>query len=384
MQLEGPKREFLLTILHKWIRAANKGGTPVPFAEFESVISKLRHAFLSIPAGNGMLSPCNAVLAKRPQMVALGRNHALLQAIRDCRTLLREATEKPTQCKELVNAWPDFVGVKDASKHGVGGIIVGEGKACTPTVFRIEWPLFIKASLVSQSNPAGTITNSDLEMAGLLLLWLVIEEVCELEAASHCALFSDNSPTVHWVRRMAARGSLVAAQLIRALALRLKQKGVSPLTPLHVEGKRNAMTDVPSRSFGSEPKWFCDTDTSFCRMFNDMFPLPNQQSWTVFKISTDLFTKVLSVLRMQAFEMDEWRRLPRSGKFVGDIGAPIAGLWEWTLIYRTLPMRTSVDTLWDSLEQFDVDATVKDVKSEVERHLKLSQPLVRRFPWTQG
>ena len=317
-------------------------------------------------------------------MVALDRNPALFQAIRDCRTILREATEKPTPCRELVNAWPDFVGVKDASKHGVGGIIVGEGKACTPTVFRIEWPGFIKDMLVSETNLVGTITNSDLEMAGLLLLWIVMEEVCELEAASHCALFSDNSPTVHWVRRMAARGSLVAAQLVGALALRLKQKGVSPLTPLHVEGKRNAMTDVPSRSFGSEPKWFCDNDIDFCNMFNDMFPLPNQQSWTVFKISTDLFTRVLSVLQMQAFEMDKWRRLPPSGRFVGDIGAPTAGLWELTLIYRTLPMRTSVDTLWDLPEQSDVAATVKDVRSEVERHLKISQPLVRRFPWTRG
>jgi hypothetical protein len=69
--------------------------------------------------------------------------------------------------------------------------------------------------LISDSNPADAIPNSDLEMAVLLLLWLVMEEVCGLEAASHCALFSDN-------RRKAARGSLVTAQLIRALVLRLK------------------------------------------------------------------------------------------------------------------------------------------------------------------
>jgi hypothetical protein len=207
MQLEGPKRDFLLAILQKWIRAANSGMAPIPFAEFESVTSKLRHAFISIPAGCGLLSPCNTILAKRPPTVALGRNKALLQAIRDCRTILREATTHPTPCKELVPAWPDFVGVKDASKHGVGGVIVGENKACTPTVFRVEWPQCIKNLLVSEDNPAGSITNSDLEMAGLLLLWLVMEEVCGLEATTHCALFSDNSPTVHWVRRMATRGS---------------------------------------------------------------------------------------------------------------------------------------------------------------------------------
>jgi hypothetical protein len=222
MVLEAPKREFLLTILHKWIRTAKRKGAPIPFLEFESVTSMLRHAFIAIPAGTGLLTPCNRLLAKRPKVVALGRNQELLQALLDCRILLREATIAtiaPTPCKELVNVWPEFVGVKDASKHGVGGIIVGELRACVPTVFRAEWPKDIKDRLISEKNPTGTITNSDLEMAGLLLLFLVMEEVCAFEATAHVALFSDNSPTVHWVRRMAAKGSLVAGQLLRALAL---------------------------------------------------------------------------------------------------------------------------------------------------------------------
>jgi hypothetical protein len=33
---------------------------------------------------------------------------------------------------------------------------------------------------------------------------------------------------------MAAKGSLVAGELLRALALRMKQKQVSPLTTLHI------------------------------------------------------------------------------------------------------------------------------------------------------
>jgi hypothetical protein len=266
-----------------------------------------------------------------------------------CRTILREATEHPTPCKELVNAWPDFVGVKDASKHGVGGVIVDEGKPCTPTVFRVEWPPFIKDILISETNPVGTITNSDLEMAGAFVAHYG-GGVWAGDSITLCT-FSDNSPTVHWVRRLAARGLLVAAQLIRALTLWLKFKAVSPLTPLHVEGKRNAMADVPSRSFGSKPKWFCDNDSDFCTMFNKMFPLPNQQSWTVFKISTDLFTRVLSILRMQAFKMDKWWRLPPSRKFVGDIGAPTRACGSGPLFTRTLPTRTSVDTLWDLQEQ---------------------------------
>jgi hypothetical protein len=164
-----------------------------------------------------------------------------MQVIQDCRDLLREATRKPTPCRELVMGETDFVGVKDASIHGVGGI-------------RMEWPKDIKQEVLkTNSGQGGKLTNSDLECAGLLLLWLVMEKVCDPKPGAHIALFSsDNSPTVSWVRRLAAKGSLVAGELLRALALRMKQKQVSPLTTLHIAGQKNAMTDIPSRSFGSE------------------------------------------------------------------------------------------------------------------------------------
>ena len=145
--------------------------------------------------------------------------------------------------------------MKDASAHGVGGVIFGEGSACVPTVFRLEWPDDVKAD-VKPRNPEGRITNSDLECAGLLFLWLVMEAILPLEAlrVAHVALFSDNQPTVSWVERFAARGSLVADQLLRVLALRMHKARVSPLTTMHIAGSRNQMTDIPSRSFGSEPK----------------------------------------------------------------------------------------------------------------------------------
>jgi hypothetical protein len=200
MQLEEPKREFLLTILHKWLRGAKRMNGHVPFAEFESVVAKVRHAFMSIPAGQGLLSPCNKLLRKRPPVVWLHRNKKLQAAVRDCRSLLREATKHPTKCKELVMGEPDFVGVKDASMEGVGGFIVGNKKECIPTVFRMQWPEDIKREVAkTMAKEGGTLTNSDLEMAGLFLLWLVMEDVCDLKPGVHVVIFSDNSPTVNWV-----------------------------------------------------------------------------------------------------------------------------------------------------------------------------------------
>ncbi len=82
-----------------------------------------------------------------------------------------------------------------ASSHGVGGVIVGEVEACVPTVIRWEWPQEDKDLLYE-----GHISNSNFELAGLLLLWLVMEFVCGNLREKRVALFSNNSPTVGCVR----------------------------------------------------------------------------------------------------------------------------------------------------------------------------------------
>lgn len=97
-----PKRDFLLMTLHKWVRASESRRLGVPFQEFESVISKIRHAFIALPAGRGLMTPFNKILQKRPPVVYFHRNKALKHAVMDCRTILRESTKYPTPCKELV------------------------------------------------------------------------------------------------------------------------------------------------------------------------------------------------------------------------------------------------------------------------------------------
>ena len=160
--LEEEKRACLLQILHQWIRGATKGKRGIPFAEFESVVQKLRHAFTALREGRGLLSPCNWVIQKRPQVVYIHKDGKLIEAIKDIRTILQASTTTPTHCKDLVAGWPDYIGICDASSHGVGGVIIGELSEITPTVFRLQWPREIKKELKSFDNPTGTISNSDL------------------------------------------------------------------------------------------------------------------------------------------------------------------------------------------------------------------------------
>ena len=83
--------------------------------------------------------------------------------------------------------------------------MMGEGKSCIPTGFCLAWPEDIKELLHK-----GKIKNSDLEMVVLLMLWLLIKEVCQQLRSAYAALFSENSLTSGSVKRLGARGFLVA------------------------------------------------------------------------------------------------------------------------------------------------------------------------------
>jgi len=291
MWLEEKKHAKLLTILHSWLQAGSLNRV-ILFGEFESVIAKMRHAFTALPGGRGLLSPCNRLLKRRPLVVYFHRNDSLHAAISNCRTILRESTSRPTRCHELVAGWPDFIGVVDTSSHGVGGVIIGELSECLPTVFRLQRPSDMTANVISEATLKGTITNSDLELAGLVLLWLMMEHICGPLAEKRIALFSDNSPTVSWVQRMACCSSLVAEQLIRVLALRFNLQKVCPITMLHIAGDQNSMTKIPSRLFGSEHKWHFKSEHDLLTFFNCNFTLPSQNSWTGCQPTSTIATHV--------------------------------------------------------------------------------------------
>jgi len=381
MWLEDAKREILLTVLKGWIRTAKRGRGGILFEEFRSVTAKIRHAFTCIPQGVAFLSPVNRILKVEPRIVYLHKNRKLLQAIVACRTLLRESFKEPTRCRELVSRWPDFVGIVDASSHGVGGVVFGEGSKCIPTVFRWQWPEDITKSVKSFENPNGSITNSDLEMAGMLMAWIVIEEVGGDLTEKTVALFGDNTPSISWIKKLASKRSDVAEQLVQALALRMKANNACPLITNHIAGKRNQIADVPSRSFGSNKTWTCETNHDFFILFNSLFPLPNQNFWSVFQFNYAIATRVTSVLQMKPFNLEEWRRLPGKGRHVGKTGKDTACLWESIRTCSAQPSANESELCQDSHNSCEKDFMEKELKYSVEQSLAQSRPLARRSPW---
>ena len=115
------KRDALVKQISGWLRSSRKNKQfGIPFRDFRSTIYKIRHAFLSVPAGRGLLSPFYSLLGRQPSVVFLQRNIRLQQALGETRTFLRDSITTPTHCRSLVTGWPDIVGVCDASKSVFG------------------------------------------------------------------------------------------------------------------------------------------------------------------------------------------------------------------------------------------------------------------------
>ena len=132
------------------------------------------------PSLKRIIIPVQPDIGKGAKNIFLQRNKPLLSAIRDCLHILEISTKNPTACKELVTGWPYYIGVKDAFSHGIGGIIMGEGKACIPTFFPLTWQDDIKELFHKVD-----IKKSDLEMAGLLMSWLARHfSLCPLPQSS--------------------------------------------------------------------------------------------------------------------------------------------------------------------------------------------------------
>jgi len=292
----------------------------VRLGELEKLNGKLMHATIGIPNGRGLLSPLIATIATKGQKrcykdKTIRLNIDTKQALRDWTTLLELSNRQPTLCADLIPALADYGGYCDASKNGAGGVWFGLEKQLPPIVWRVEFPPDIQQQLVSHENPQGKISNSDLEMVGLILQWLVLENFAEL-AHAHVACWCDNTPTVAWASRLLSTKAKKAARLLRILALRMIACQASPLTTLHIEGERNHMADFASRSFLD-----FKNSTDFLTEFHRRFPLPQEASWIEYHFPRKIVGRVLSTLSTETPTLGSWRRLGKRGSVTGGTGS---------------------------------------------------------------
>ena len=84
--------------------------------------------------------------------------------------------------------------------EGAGGVWLPGEIPVEPMVWRIKWPQDKRNWLVTQNNPTGDITNSDLEMVAEVLGWLALKVMINMKWL-HVGVCSNNLATVAWQTR---------------------------------------------------------------------------------------------------------------------------------------------------------------------------------------
>ena len=120
-----------------------------------------------MPGGWGLFSPIQMAMRGNPRHIKI--TPFLAETLKDWKIIIKEITKIPTHVLQLVDGYPDFLGYSDACKLGCGGIWMGITEDIGYIVWRVEFPQDIQNELVTWSNLDGTITISDLELAGMII-----------------------------------------------------------------------------------------------------------------------------------------------------------------------------------------------------------------------
>ena len=150
---------------------------------------------------------------------------------------------------------PALLKMRDSrSGLGAGGVWLDPDRTGQNLVWRLPWPPDIVANLVSSTNPQGMITNSDIELAAL-----VLQEATLLKAVPKASMVaprsgSDNTPTVSWSTHEASMINPVVADLLRTHVLHSRKFFLIPSVFYH-PGQENCMVEDASRLF-----YLSDTD----------------------------------------------------------------------------------------------------------------------------
>jgi hypothetical protein len=173
------------------------------------------------------MGPINAALQGDQLWINICRNAPVKEALTNFCILIQRLGNRPTHCRELVVTKPGFIGFCDVSKLCAGGVWLSGTLQLAPVMWQLEWPSDIQRKVVSFANPNGKLTNSDLEMAGMLVHYLVLKHLISLRHM-HVAAWCNNTPTVSWTNKLSSSRSLLAGCLTRALALCLHANEAPP------------------------------------------------------------------------------------------------------------------------------------------------------------
>ena len=254
----------------------------VSHKRWQRILGKLRFVSVAIPGSAGLFSALQMALNQsNGHRIRIGAR--LRQHIDAFSRLAASLRTRPTYLAEIVPQEPTLLGATDAAKAGMGGIYYD----CTGQAYlwRLPFPDDIQRRLVSEANPSGSITNSDLEQAGLLAQVSIMADNHHVRYATLVNM-SDNTPAVSRIGKGAVSSDGAAAYLCDYASQHQRLHRYCHRSH-YLPGDVNVMADDASRLQHL-------SDSAFLAHFEQEYPQP--APWRLLTLSPENASQLISAL----------------------------------------------------------------------------------------
>ena len=330
------RQDKLLTLLRSMVHRKRAS-----IKEWYKLLGELRSMSLALPGSMGCFSLLQTILdpSKKRLKITEPVRHQLL----DFLWLAESVSERPTHLAEVVPTPPSYHGTVDAAKEGMGGVWFPPGKPEPleiqypkdlqlngPILWRARFPPEVQRLLVSQDNPSGSITNSDLELAGAVAHDDVLATSAPRIAHTSTCSFSDNTPAVSWKTKGSTTTTGPAAYLLHIAALHRRHFRYQ--NQLHyLPGPLNSMADDCSRLWKL-------SDRDLLTYFNSRYP--QSTSWSMHHLRPEMLSALTSALQRKRSQPESYLPVIKKGSKHGASGWRFASPLMSTPTFRRWPTQS--------------------------------------------
>ena len=289
---------------------------------WHKLLGELRSMLLAFPGGRGLFSTLQDAFRHHTLDGRLKLSAAVHDFLNDFRWLAKDLGARPTRIAELTPLPESTLGACDASGSGMGGVHFVPtpcGTQLQPYLWRAPFPPHIVNALVSYTNPLGTITNSDLELAGTIAHHDVLAHQADIRELTIHNLH-DNTPAMFWQRKGSTTTTKAAAYLLRLQSLHQRFHRYVPLHD-YIPGPANVMADTCSRA------WHL-SDAALLTFFN--FHFPQRLSWKICLVQLPMLSALTFALSSIRSAPASFLRVPKHPTTIGPAGHSFAPTITWT------------------------------------------------------